>query len=321
MKFFNLLKIRLNLFDGAAGGATAGATSEAGSTQGETQATPVSTRRGKTGEYANVVFGKQAKADTDQGTGTEAQGAETTPENTLEARRKAYRDMVNGEYKDLYTEDTQRKINRRFSETKNLEAQVGKTQPIIDMLMQRYNISDGDTDKLSAAISADDALWAEAAEDAGLSVEQYREMQRLKRENETLHREERRRLGQEQYEKQLADWYAEAETLKGTYPDFDLEKEVQNDAFMKLLSAHVPMEHAFKVIHMDEIMSDVAATQARTTEKQVLDNVRARGTRPQENGTASQSAFTVKDDVHKLTKKDRAEAVRRAAMGENIVFG
>ena len=66
MNFKHLLDIRLNLFDGggAAGGAGAGAAASgdgAPGTQGETQASPASTRRGKSGEYQNVIFGKQAK--------------------------------------------------------------------------------------------------------------------------------------------------------------------------------------------------------------------------------------------------------------------
>ena len=41
--------------------------------------------------------------------------------NTLEERRKAFRDMVAGEYKDVYTEETQRIIDRRFAEFNALE--------------------------------------------------------------------------------------------------------------------------------------------------------------------------------------------------------
>lgn len=72
----------------------------------------------------------------------------STTSNTLEAKRRAFQDLVNGEYKDIYTEETQRIIDRRFRETRNLEQQVGQYQPVIDMLMQRYQIGDGDMGKL-----------------------------------------------------------------------------------------------------------------------------------------------------------------------------
>ena len=72
-------------------------------------------------------------------------------------------------------------------------------------------------------------------------------------------------------------------------------------------------------VHLGDGVLDLAA-QAKATEKQVVDGIRAKGARPQENGTTSQGAFIVKDDVSKLSKRDRAEIIRRAARGEHIEF-
>jgi len=55
-------------------------------------------------------------------------------------------------------------------------------------------------------------------------------------------------------------------------------------------------------------------------EKAVVDNIRARGSRPSENGTSSQSAFIVKDDVSKLSKEDRRNIAKRVMMGEKITI-
>lgn len=341
MKFEHLLDVRLDLFDGgaAAGGAGAAAPGQAGTeSQGETKAGSVSTRRGKSGEFQNVLFGKQKtaggetpagategaseegqKAQSSDAGSDEKQGVSVTSD-TLEAKRKAFQDLVNGEYKDIYTEETQRMINRRFQETKNLEKQVARTQPVIDMLLQRYKIADGDMSKLTAAIENDNAYWSEAAEEAGMSVEQYKQFQKLQRENAALLREQQQRRGQQAAQQQLQKWYGEAEQIKGLYPSFDLSAEVKNPQFLSMLKAGVPVRHAYEVIHMEDIKAGVAKMQARATEKQVVDGIRAKGARPQENGTASQSAFTVKDDVHKLTKAERAEIARRAARGEKITF-
>jgi len=227
---------------------------------------------------------------------------------------------VNGEYKDIYTEETQRIIDRRFRETRNLEQQVGQYQPVIDMLMQRYQIGDGDMGKLSQAIENDDAYWSEAAEEAGMSVEQYKQFQKLQRENEALLRQQRQRQNDQRAQQQLQQWYGEAEQVKGLYPSFDLNAEVKNPQFLSMLRAGVPVQHAYEVVHMDQIKAGVAAMQAKATEKQVVDGIRAKGARPQENGTTSQGAFIVKDDVSKLSKRDRAEIIRRAARGEHIEF-
>lgn len=334
MKLKNLLDITLSLFDGgSAGGDGTGATATGGeaSAQGGSQAAPGSTRRGRSGEVQNVLYGKQpapaaagdggADGQTHPSAAGRGKEAEVqTTSNTLEEKRKAFMDLVNGEYKDIYTEETQRIINRRFRETQNLEEQLGRNQPVIDMLMQRYKIGDGDIGKLTAAIENDDAYWSEAAEEAGMSVEQYKQFQKLQRENAALLKAQRQQQSQQAAQQQLQKWYSEAEQVKGLYPSFDLNAEVKNPQFLSMLRAGVPVQHAYEVIHMDDIKAGVAAMQARATEKQVVDGIRAKGARPQENGTAAQSAFTVKDDVTKLTKKDRADIARRVARGEHIEF-
>lgn len=338
MKIKKWLTVRLDLFDGAAGagdGAGGSPQDSGGSAQGGTQAGSGTTRRGRSGgAYSGVLFGKQESAaentaengaeagppagSSDAGKGKEAEVQTTS--STLDEKRRAFRALVTGEYKDIYTEETQRVIDRRFKETKGLQEQVQRAQPVIDMLMQRYKITDGDYGRLTKAIESDDAYWSEAAEEAGLSVEQYKAFQRLQRDNATLLREQRQRQSQMAAEQQLQRWYGEAEQVKSLYPSFDLSAEVQNDQFLSMLRAGVPVQHAYEVIHMDEIKAGVAQMTAQATEKQVVDGIRAKGARPQENGTTAQSAFTVKDDVSKLTKKDRAEIARRAALGERIVF-
>ena len=328
MKFNDILHVTLDLFDGAAGAAASGAGDGAGSgAQGETQQTsPAATRRGSSGEYGNVKFGKQdqpaaaggQRADPPAaGEERKKQGVETTS-NTLEEKRKAFRALVDGEYKDQYTEDTQRIIDRRFRETKNLETQLSQQKPILDMLMQRYKIADGDLGKLTQAIENDNAYWSQAAEEAGMSVEQYKQFQKLQRENAQLIQAQRRAQSQQAAEKQLQKWYQEAEAMKADYPDFDLERESQDPQFLSMLRSGVPVKLAYEVKHMDEIKSSVAQTTAQQTEKQVVEGIRAKGARPAENGTSSQSGFVVKDDPAKWTKKDRAEIVRRVQRGEQI---
>ena len=328
-----LLNVSLRLFDGE-GGAAAPAAGEGAAgdgNKGGSQASPAPTRRGKSGDFQNVLFGKQGDEPTAAGdepgpegkaqpsaAGKGKEGDVVTTSNTLEDRRKAFQELVNGEYKDIYTEETQRIIDRRFREARNLEERAAKQQPVIDMLMQRYKIADGDLGKLAAAVENDNAYWSEAAEEAGMSVEQYKQFQKLQRENAALLRAQRMRQNQQAAQQQLQKWYSEGEQVKAVYPDFDLGAESKNPQFISMLKAGVPVQHAYEVIHMDEIKAGVAQSTARQTEKQVVDGIRAKGNRPAENGTSSQSAFTVKDDPHKWTKQDRAEVARRVARGETI---
>lgn len=286
-------KMRLDLFG------------EGGGDGGNAGAAPA----GNTGE--TVVYGKQEAA------GTPAAAENTDP---VEEKRKAFLDMVKGEYKDIYTQETQKIIDRRFKETKNLESRLASTQPTIDMLLQRYNITDGDLSKLQAAVENDDVYWENAADEAGMTTEQYKKFQKMQRENANLLRAQKEREGQAAAEAQVQKWQAEERDVQATYPDFNLQAEIQNPDFARLITAGIPVRHAYEVTHLDAIKSTVKATTAAQTEKAVTDNIRARGMRPKENGTAAQAAFTVKDDVTKLTRQDREDIARRVAMGEMIRF-
>lgn len=305
--------MNLYLFDGE--GAAAAADSTAAGA--ETSATGA-----KKGAYDNVVFGKQSG----EGTVTNAAEPESkasssaaqTTSNALDDKRKAFRELVNGEYKDIYTEETQRLINRRFGEQQSLNERLQSQQGVIDMLMQRYGVDD--IGKLTAALENDDAYWSEAAEDAGMTVEQYKQFQKLQRENAALQAEQHNRETQERTRQQAEQWYREAQDVKAKFPKFDLGAELQNAQFVNMLKAGTPVEHAYKVMHFDELMGNAVQVTAANTEKAVADNVRARGTRPSENGVNAQSAFTVKDDPSKLTRKDFDEIARRVARGERITF-
>lgn len=326
-----LLKISLDLFDGAAASGTGAGdgSASAGNAQGEAQgAVPGNTRRGKSGEYANVVFGKQAEnvsgvteaqdapqvaaADTDKGVHVTS--------DTLEDKRKAFEKLVSGEYKDIYTEETQRIINKRFRETESLRAKVDESQPLLDLLSARYGVKNGNVKDIISAVENDNAYWQEAADEAGMNVEQYKRLQKLERENDALKRADEEKKKNEFIEKQTTAWFKEAEALKDKFPAFDFGTEIQNPAFIAMLKSGTPVEHAYKVLHFDELIGSAVNVTAARTQQAVVANVRARGARPQENGTVSQSAFTVKDDVSKLTKADRAEIAKRAARGEIISF-
>jgi hypothetical protein len=318
MTFKHLIPALLNLFDGEGGAAAPTAAGVQGGTNG---AVPGNTRRGKSGEYENVKFGKQPQATAEtEPTGTpvaeETRSETITTSNTLEDRRKAYEGFKE-QNKDLFAEDVQKILNRRFSETKTLQEQVDGFQPIIDLLSQRFK-GEKDPSKLLKALESDTEMWSRIAEESGMDTSTYMQVQKTQRENAQLREMLQRNETQQRANNQVRQWLQEAEALKGKYKAFDFDTEMQNPMFKRQIQAGVPMEHAYKTIHFDEIMGEAVNVTAAQTEKKVVDSVRAKGSRPAENGAASQSAFTVKDDPSKWTKKDRAEVIRRARSGEMI---
>lgn len=336
----NLLELDLQLFNGAAGGAAAGGDGAAGdgAAQASESALPKaetnrgrgSSRRARSGAYDNVVFGKQEDASAAENTNIPAAGESTegnsksgvsTTSDTLEAKRQAFKDLVEGEYKDQYTEMFQSAFNRRFKEVKGMEDSLTAQKPILDMLMQKYKIADGDMGKLQKAIEQDKTYWESAAEEAGLTVEQYQAMQKLERENEELKRMRQRQQGEQAAQQQLNVWMQEADKLKRDfYPDFNLQTEIGNRQFLDLLKAKIPMKQAYELVHMDEIKAATARNAAQTASQQMQANIKAKASRPSENGTSHQSAAIVKSNVSDLSRADRAEIARRVQRGEKISF-
>lgn len=336
-----LLTVTLGLFDGGAG-AAAGAAATAsggaegtGSAQGDTQkASSGNTRRSKTGEYANVVFGRQESSDkgADSTANAENSKGETMQQNAAgsaktgaEDLRREFLDLVNSKYKDVYTAETQRIINDRFKKEKGKEQQLTAQQPIIDALMRHYGIEDGDLSKLRASFEGDEAmngvLFAKEAEASGMSVEQYRKYLQVQQENKELRQQEESRQARQKADETYNDWIRQATELAGKYPQFDLKTEVANNPrFVSMLRAGIPVQHAYEVTHLEDILAGNAASAAREMEKRVMDNVRAKGMRPSENGTSSQPGVVVKSDPNKFTKADRAEIARRVRRGERIVL-
>lgn len=327
---FETLKIDLSLFDGEGGAAaaTSGAAPAASPSgqaeQGEGTA-PVPPTRGskKSGDLQNVIYGKQPGSQQEGSVAGSAKETEvSTTSDSLEERKAKFRELIGGEFKDLYTQETQNLINRRFRETKGMEEQITAQRPIMDALFEKYHITDHDPKKLSDAIDNDIGYWADAADDAGMSVDQYRQFVRMKSENERLRGIEQQSTVREQARQQLQSWYAEGEQLKATYPNFDLEAESENPQFIAMLRNGISVEHAYKVMHMDDIVTGAATNAAKQAEKTVVEGIRSKGARALENGASSSqnSGFVYKTDVHHLTKKDRAEIANRVARGEYVEF-
>lgn len=323
-----LFKVDLQMFnDGGASGGAEGGTGVATENAPKVETKPSgSNRRSKSGAFDNVVFGKQEGTTSAEATSPATEGQLTgasktdvsTTSDTLEARRKAYNDLINGEYKDLDQERFQQVFDRRFKQVKGMEADLAAQKPIIDKLMARYGVDD--VAKLDKALTEDAEYWERVAEEKGMTVEQYHAMQKLEQENAALKAIRDRQIGQQQYQQQIETWYEEAKKVKELYPSFDFKAEAQNPEFLKLLRTGNSVEHAYKVLHFDELTNNAARVAAQTADAQAQARIKAKASRPSENGTSSQSAAIVKSNASSLTREERAEIARRVQRGDIIKF-
>lgn len=287
-----LRKITLDLFDGGAAGDGAAAGTN-GDNSGSSQP-----------ENTGGADGREAPDA----------GEEKTPEQ----RAEEFRALIRGDYKDQFAKETQEIINRRFKETKTLQETIEAQKPLLDMLASKYGVDAGDVDAIRQALESDEATWERAADEAGMDVESYKRLHAAEAELNRIREAQRQSLKEQLAQRQLNAWEQAKEELKKEYPDFDLKKEMENPAFVSMLKAGAPMRNVYESLHMNEIKEKLAQTVKSTTEKRVVDNIRAKGQRPSEGGNSA--GVSVSYDVHKLTAKDRAELARRAERGEHVTF-
>ncbi len=241
--------------------------------------------------------------------GGEGQGAEIgeTGGNIADAGQKSepemnddeeFESLINGRFKDKFTKKTQAIIDKRFKTTKELEEYKAKTSPIIEGLMEKYNIPAGEEARLLEAdfdtMHTEDVSEAEPPREEAVS-------QLIK--------------------SRVAQWIKQGEELKSKLPYFDLRQEMkEHKEFSKLLLGGVDVKTAYETVHRDRIMSDAMAYTASKVRKQVVDNIQAKGMRPVENGTSSQGAVMTAVDVNSLTSQDILKILKQVENGANVKF-
>ena len=292
----NLWKLNLHLFgEGGGDGAGAGA---AGVAAG--------------GESADAsVQGGQAQDGTQQ------------PQLTAEERAQAFEQLIKGEYAEEFNARTQGIISQRFKETKNMQSRLDQMQPLVDALSTRYG--ETDVQKLMAAIEADEGFYQSAADEAGMTVEQLKERNVLRRKAEAYDQWQAQQQRVETERRAYQQWETQSQNLKGIYPDFDFAaqcKDPQNgEKFIKLLGQGVDVKTAYEVLNHDKLIAGALKTAVNQAQMRTVQTIQAQGMRPSENGVGGSVATQmVKIDPAKMSKKERADYARRALQGERIDF-
>lgn len=248
---------------------------------------------------------------------TDAQTSTTDTTDTVD-RAAEFKKLIKGEYKDLYDASVQDTVQKRLKGTKEQVARLETLTPLLELLGNKYGVDFNDADALLKAAEEDNSYFEDEALERGITVEELKRVRKMERENADLKRwreeQENREKGAKLYQK----WLEQAEDTKKFYPDFDLETEMQNEDFRRLLQSNIGVKEAFQVLHMDEIIPQAMQIAAKTVEKKVTDKIRANGARPTENGISSQSASVVKTDVSQFTDADMDEIIRRVRNGEKI---
>lgn len=242
-----------------------------------------------------------------------ALSAPQTGEGSFDAeseKEAEFEKLISGEYKKAFGKKVSKIISRRLKEVKEMREENEKNAQIIKMLMEKYDITDRDTQKLERMIKSDmNTTNSFQEKNAELIRRLIAENTYLKKNRE----EQLRKIRERSFAQKLRE---QVEETKKIYRDFDLEKELKNPEFARLLRVGVSVKNAYEVTNIDKIMDK----NTKEAEKHVVNSIRAKGARPVENGSSPTSGVILSSDISKLTKKQRAELAKRAAKGEMIEF-
>lgn len=244
-----------------------------------------------------------------------------------EERRKAFGELLRGEYADLTEELMQNAVTEA---TRRLEASPAM-KGLMQALQEKYGTDANDLVALTEAVRSgavkDDAYYEKLAMEKGVSTRTARELDKLESQNKHLTEQqqmiqqmERQRVQQARIAELQAGWDREAEQLKAQYPDFNMAEVLANPEVEKMMRSGVSMTNAYRSAYFDYILKQQQAATARQVEQGVVNRLQQRNARPGENGTRPGGAVQTKIDVSHMSRKEMEEIEKRAMRGEVITL-
>lgn len=317
--------MKLQLFaEGGGDGAGAGAADGAAPAAAEKAAAPAQSkgREAAAAEVDEMLSpAEEPGAEEDAAEGEEQDGAADKSSTDPEAHRKAFGELMRGEYNREFGEMIVQATQKAYDSILNEQGPVGR---ILNALGQKYGTAPGDYEALAAAVEGgvvkDDAYYEDMAMKKGISVQLAKEMDALESENAKHRAAEQQRAEAAKMEAIQQEWDAAAERIRAEDPGFDIKTALADPDFAQMLKLGVKMEDAYKARYFDDIMARRTTQTAKTVEKGVEARIRQRGARPSENGTNPGGAAVLKTDVSKLTPQQCEELERRAMRGQIITF-
>lgn len=272
----------------------------------------------------SATEGSGSEDGADKGEGEQGEEAKKL---SPEERRKAFGQLMTGEYKDLmdeYTDTVSRAVEQRITASPEMRG-------LLEAIGETYGTDATDLAALTEAVRngqvKDDAYFERLAMEKGISVKTAREMDKLETQNKRLTAQQAAAQQMQREAEQRAriaaiheEWNREAAALKERYPDFDQAEVLANPEVEKMMRAGCSMEAAYRAAYFDRIMAQQTEATARQVENGVTERIRQRGARPGENGTRPGGAVQTHLDVSSMSRKDREALEKRVLRGEIITL-
>ena len=119
----------------------------------------------------------------------------------------------------------------------------------------------------------------------------------------------------------------QAEALKRQFPDFDLSRQLQNPAFLRMTApgTGITLEDAYFALNRESLQTAAMELAAKKTAQLISNNIRATQRRPEENGLSRQAPSVNTFDYRNASPHQRADLKRRileaSAQGRKLYPG
>lgn len=300
---------------------------EEGSPSQSAQSAASSPEGGALGSEEKSELDEEAAENQNEAEGKDGEEKGEGKTKSPEERRKAFGELLRGEYADLTEELMQNAVTEA---TRRLEASPAM-KGLMQALQEKYGTDANDLVALTEAVRngavKDDAYYEKLAMEKGVSTKTARELDKLESQNKQLTEQqqliqqmERQRVQQARIAELQAGWDREAEQLKAQYPDFNMAEVLANPEVEKMMRSGVSMTSAYRSAYFDHILKQQQAATARQVEQGVVNRMRQRNARPGENGTRPGGAVQTKIDVSHMSRKEMEEMEKRVMRGEVITL-
>lgn len=300
---------------------------EEGSPSQSAQSAASSPEGGALGSEEKSELDEEAAENQNEAEGKDGEEKGEGKTKSPEERRKAFGELLRGEYADLTEELMQNAVTEA---TRRLEASPAM-KGLMQALQEKYGTDASDLVALTEAVRngavKDDAYYEKLAMEKGVSTRTARELDKLESQNKHLTEQqqmiqqmERQRVQQARIAELQAGWDREAEQLKAQYPDFNMAEVLANPEVEKMMRSGVSMTNAYRSAYFDHILKQQQAATARQVEQGVVNRMQQRNARPGENGTRPGGAVQTKIDVSHMSRKEMEEMEKRVMRGEVITL-
>lgn len=255
----------------------------------------------------NIIMKIQYFAD---GAGeTEAKVSAEPSDNTEEKKevnKVDFDELVRGDYRQEYNKKVEEIIKNRLKDHYQLKKSLEDITAALNGLKDKLGIKAKDNKEIISQIT-------ERLEkgDSAFNVKEANSSNEMRNEKDTL----------TNARKEVMKLISDSEKTKEYYPQFEIQKELKDPEFRKVLkfTGNDPKK-AFEILHFDEIISSVIRDTAKLAQERMAGSIAAKAVRPVEGAQSAAGTVYINQDPKSLSKADRADIKRRVRRGEKIVW-